>query len=129
MTISAELYEIAILIIALAFLVLVIVSIPALLQLKRTVKAVEELSKEGRKGVETLNGLLKRTGDQAGEFESVLHKFRDVGLKAGNLGELVVDSVRNPLVTLLSLLLGLEVGMKQLVKNKNEKNEGETDVE
>ena len=120
MTISAELYEIAVLIIALAFLVLVIAAIPTLIQLKRTVKAVEELSEESRKSVETLNGLFKRTGEHAGEFDSVLEKFRDVGLKAGSLGELVVDSVRNPLITLLSLLLGLEVGMKQLIKKKTE---------
>lgn len=129
MTISAEIYEIAVLIIAIAFLVLVIAAIPTLIQLKRTVKAVEELSEESRKSVKTLNGLLTRTGEQAGEFESMLQKFRDVGVKASNLGELVVDSVRSPLITMLSLLLGLEVGMKQLIKKKTETNEGETDGE
>jgi uncharacterized protein YoxC len=129
MTISAEIYEIAVLIIAIAFLVLVIAAIPTLIQLKRTVKAVEELSEESRKSVKTLNGLLTRTGEQAGEFESMLQKFRDVGIKASNLGELVVDSVRNPLITMLSLLLGLEVGMKQLIKKKTETNKGETDGE
>lgn len=121
MTITADIYEIAVVIIALAFLVLVIASIPTLLQIKRTVRAFEELSSESRKTVEVLNTVIKKTGDQAGELEDVVKRVKDVGLKATGLAELVLDGIKSPLITVLSMLLGLEFALKYLIKKDKEK--------
>lgn len=124
MTFSADIYEIAVLIIALAFLALVIVAIPMVLQIKRTVKSLEELSGEGRQTVEKVNSLIQRAGDEAGEFEDIAKKVRELSYKAIGLAELVLDGVRSPLVSILSLLFGLEFGLKQVMKHKKKEEEG-----
>jgi hypothetical protein len=127
MTITADIYEVAVLIIAIAFLVLVIASIPTLLQLKRTVRAIEELSTEGRKTAEVVNALIRKTGDQAGELEDLVKKAKEVGLKATGLADLVLDGIKSPMITILSLLLGLEFGLKYLIKKDEDKKTGGED--
>jgi uncharacterized protein YoxC len=124
MTVTADIYEIAVVIIALAFLVLVIVAIPMLMQLKRTIRAVEELSTESRKTVEVLNVLFKKTGDQAGDIEELVKRVKEVGLKATGIVEVLLDSIKNPLIAILSMLLGIEFGMKRLIK-KEKKGDSE----
>ena len=114
--ITANIYEIAVLLVALAFLVFIVFAIPTMLQIRRMVKALEELSAESRKSVQTLNTLLKRAGDQAGDIEEVVKKVKEVSLKAANLAELVVDNIKSPLITVLSLILGFRFGFKRLLK-------------
>lgn len=126
MTITAEAHEIAIVVIAIAFVVFVIALVPTLLQMRRTVKAMEDLSVEGRKTVEGVNGILRRTGEHAGEVEDVVKRLREVGLKYTALADLVADSIRSPLITLLSALVGVEFGLKHLIR-KESKETKETD--
>ncbi len=124
MTVTANIYEIAIVIIALAFLVLVIAAIPMLTQLKRTIRAVGELSTESRKTVEVLNVLVKKTGDQAGDIEELVKRVKEVGLKATGIVEILLDNIKNPLIAILSMLLGIEFGMKRFIK-KEKKGDSE----
>jgi uncharacterized protein YoxC len=124
MTVTANIYEIALVIIALAFLALVIAAIPMLMQLKKTIRAVGELSTEGRKTVEVLNVLVKKTGDQAGDIEELVKRVKEVGLKATGMIEILLDNIKNPLIAILSMLLGIEFGMKRFIK-KEKKGESE----
>ncbi|HLC18688.1 MAG TPA: hypothetical protein VJM57_06725 [Thermodesulfobacteriota bacterium] len=123
--ISADIYQIAVLLIALAFLILVVFTIPTLVQMRKTVRAVEELSSESKKSIELLNSILKRAGDQADDVEEVLKKVKEVGLKVIGLAELVVDNIKSPLITLLSLFLGFEFGFKRLIKRDKKGGEGD----
>ncbi|GMR04329.1 MAG: hypothetical protein BMS9Abin23_0225 [Thermodesulfobacteriota bacterium] len=118
--ITANIYQIAVLIIALAFLILVIFMIPTLLQLKRTVKSFEELSAEGKKSLGAINGILEKAGEQTGEVAELFNKVKEVGLKITTLAEFFVDNLRSPLISVLSLMLGIEFGLKHLKKKGKE---------
>lgn len=120
MTLTVGIYELAVLIIAIAFLVFVIAIIPAIIQLKRTVRSFEELSAESRQTVEVVNFILKKAGDQADEVEELVKRLKEVGLKVTGLADLVVDNIKSPLITLLSVILGFEYGVKHFVKSKKE---------
>ncbi len=124
--VTASIYEIAIVIIALAFLVLVIAAIPMLLQLKKAMKSVEELTTEGKKTAEVMTSLLGKTNDQAGNIEELVKKINVVGLKATGIAEILLDNIKSPLIGILSMLMGVEFGMKHLVKK--EKKGGDDDV-
>lgn len=124
MTITANVYEIAILLVSLAFLVLIIVLIPMVLQLRRTIKAVEELTVESRKTVESLNGLIKITGIEAGDVEELVRKVKDVGLKFVALGDLMADNIKSPLITIISLLFGVEHGFRRFFRRREKKGGG-----
>ena len=124
--VTASIYEIAIIIIALAFLVLVIAAIPLLIQLKKAMKSVEELTTEGKKTAEVLTSLFNKTNDQAGNIEELVKKINVVGLKATGIAEILLDNIKSPLIAILSMLLGVEFGMKHLVKK--EKKGGDEDV-
>lgn len=124
MTISANVYEIAIVLVSLAFLVLIIVLIPMVLQLRRTIKAVEELTVESRKTVESLNGLINITGVQAGDIEELVKKAKDVGLKFVAMGDLLADNIKSPLVTIISLLFGVEHGFRRFFRRREKKGGG-----
>lgn len=122
--ISADIYQLATLIAALAFLAFVIAFIPTIIQLKRTVKSIQELTIEGKKTVETVNNLVKKTEGQADEFEELLKKIRNLGFKALGLVELILDNIKSPLITILSLLFGVEFGLKYFLKRKKEGGSG-----
>jgi uncharacterized protein YoxC len=125
MTISANVYEIAILLVSLAFLVLVIFLIPMVLQLRRTIKAMEELTVESKKTVESFNEFVRMTGIQAGEVEELVKKVKDVGIKFASLGEMLADGVKSPLVTVISLLFGVEHGVRRFFRRREKKGGGD----
>ncbi|MFQ5736927.1 MAG: DUF948 domain-containing protein [Thermodesulfobacteriota bacterium] len=130
MIITLGVGEMAILIIALAFLVLVAASIPTLLQLKKTVKAMEDLAVESKTAVTNVNTIIKSAGEQVGDLEELTKKAKDVGLDIVDLLEGVMDTIKSPLLTLVGLIVGLEFGFRKLVKReKKEKKEPETAVE
>ncbi len=118
MTFAVTLTEIAIFIIAIAFFLLVIYTIPAVLQIRQTAKALEELTSHGKETVDNVNTLIKKASDHSGEFTDIIKKFREVSLKALGLTELVVGELRRPIITLVSLFVGLEYGLKHLKKKK-----------
>jgi len=125
--ITANIYQIVALIIALAFFILVVFLIPTLIQLKKTVKSVEDLSRESRKSMELINSLLEKTGGPAGELGDIVKRVKSVGTKMIDIAEFFVDNLRSPLITILSLLLGVEFGVKHLLKKDGEIG-GEEDV-
>lgn len=122
MTITLGVGEIALLIIALAFLVLVAAMIPALLQLKKTVKAMEDLATESKSAVANVNSIIVRASGQIEDMEELAKKAKDVGIKIVDLLETVLDTVRSPLLTLVSLIVGVEFGFRKLLKRDKKKD-------
>lgn len=120
MTVTISVYELAILVIALAFLALILFLIPTLIQIKKTIKSFEDLSDESKRTVESLNHLLKRTEANAGDIEELVKKVRDVGIKFAGIAETVADNIKSPIISLLSLLFGLEGGFRRLFRKDKE---------
>ena len=116
MTISANIYEVSVVIIAIAFVIFIIVAIPVLMQLKRTIKAVEDLTIESRKTAENLNCLLKKAAEEVEDLDELVKNVKNVGLKVTGAVDLVMDQVKSPLVTVLSLILGVEKGLMRFLR-------------
>lgn len=123
MTITADVYDFAIFLIGLGFFIFVIALVPALLQLKRTFKAVEELTNETRKTVEVVNFIAKRTQDQVADLEELITRVKDLGIKVTGLGDIVVDNVKGPIISFLSFIFGAEEGFKRFF-HRNKKGGG-----
>jgi uncharacterized protein YoxC len=123
MTITADVYDFAIFLIGLGFFIFVIALVPALLQLKRTFKAVEELTNETRKTVEVVNFIAKKTQDQVADFEELISRVKDLGIKVTGLGDIVVDNVKGPIISFLSFIFGAEEGFKRFF-HRNKKGGG-----
>ncbi len=126
MTITADMYDLAILLMGLGVFIFVIALIPALLQLKRTFKAVEELTVETKKTVETVNFIAKKAQDQVSDIEELVTRVKDLGLKVTGLGDIVVDNVKGPVISFISFLFGAEEGLRWFF-HKNKKEEGGKD--
>ncbi|MBI5902441.1 MAG: DUF948 domain-containing protein [Deltaproteobacteria bacterium] len=121
MTITADLNDIAIIIAVVAFLVLVIALVPMIFQIRKTVKAVEDLTVESRKTVEGVNSLVNKLNSQAGDLDELVKRVKEVGLKMTAVVELVVDNIRSPVITVLSLLLGTRRALKRLLRRDRNK--------
>ncbi len=119
--ITADVYEIVAIIVALAFLILIIFAIPVLLQIKKTVRSVEEFSNESKKSLETLNGLMKKTGDTAGELDALIKRLKDLATRTSGTAELIGTNFKDTIVTLLSLIIGLQYGLKYFIKRSEAK--------
>lgn len=124
MTISANLYEIAVLLIALAVLIFVLALVPALLQLKRTIKAVEDLTIEGKRTVEGVNFIVRKAGDQVEDVEELVKKAKDLGMKVAGIADMVVENVKGPIISGISFLFGAEQGFKRFF-SREKKGGGE----
>ncbi|MBZ0220704.1 MAG: hypothetical protein K8I01_09770 [Candidatus Methylomirabilis sp.] len=127
MTISADIFDLAIFLIGLGFFILAVASIPAVLQLKRTFKAVEDLTLEARKSVEIVNFIGARAKDQTADIEELVTRVKDLGIKVTGLGELLVDNIKLPLISFLSFLFGAEEGLRRFFRRDAEKKGGEKD--
>lgn len=123
MTITADVFDFAIFLIGIGFFIFVIALVPALLQLKRTFKAVEELTNETRKTVEVVNFIAKKTQDQVADFEELISRVKDLGIKVTGLGDIVVDNVKGPIISFLSFIFGAEEGFKRFF-HRNKKGGG-----
>lgn len=121
MTVTADLTDIAVIIAVVAFLVLVIALVPMILQARKTIKAVEDLTVEGRKTVEGVNSLVNKLSSQAGDLDELVKRVKEVGLKTAAVAELVVDNIRSPVITVLSLLLGTRRALKRLLRRDRNK--------
>jgi len=113
MTITADIFDLAIFLIGLGVFIFVIALIPALLQLKRTFKAVEELTLETKKTVEVVNFIAKKTQDQVVDLQELVDRVKDLGMKVTGLGDVVVDNVKGPIISFISFLFGAEEGFKR----------------
>lgn len=124
MTFSANIYEISVLLIALAFVILVFATIPSLLQTKRTIRAFEDLTLESKRTVESVNKILERAGDRAEDLDDLVKQATDVSKKVVGIADSVVDALKIPLITLLSTIIGAEHGLRRFfIKDKEKKGE------
>ena len=121
MTFSANIYEVSVLLIAIAFVILVVSMIPALLQTKRAIKAIEDLTLETKRAVENVNLIIKKASDRAEDIDDVVKQATEVSRKVVGLADSVVDTVKLPLITLISTVIGAEHGFRKFfIKEKKE---------
>lgn len=113
MTFTADIFDLAILLMGLGVFIFVIALVPALLQLKRTLKAAEELTVETRKTVEVVNFIARKTQDQVDDIQELIGRVKDLGLKVTGLGDIIVDNVKGPVISFISFLFGAEEGFKR----------------
>ena len=127
--ITANVYEIVAFLLGVAFLLLVIFAIPVLLQIKKTARSVEDLTSESKKSLEILNNLLKTTGDKAGELDALFKRLRELSTRLSTTAEIIGSGIKGPLITLISLIIGLQYGFKYFMnhaeKDKEEKEGGD----
>lgn len=124
MTFTVTIAELAIFLIAIAFFILVIYLIPAIIQLKNTAKAIEEFSQKGKEAMEEIGSIAKKMNGPAEDIGSVVKKITEVGMKAAYLADVAVTQLKGPVITLTSIIAGIEFGLKHLKKRK----EGDKDV-
>lgn len=122
MTFTVTISELSIFLAGIAFFILVIYLIPLIIQLRNTAKAVEEFSKKGREAMEDLNLLVKNLNGPAEDIGGVVKKAAEVGLKAVNLTDMVVNQLKRPVITISSIITGIEFGLKHFKKKEGDKD-------
>lgn len=122
MTFTVTITELSIFLAAIAFFILVIYLIPAVIQLRNTAKAVEEFSQKGKEAMEDVNLLVKKLNGQAEDIGGVVKKVTDVGLKAVHLADIVVNQLKGPIIALTSIIAGIEFGLKHFKKKEGDKD-------
>ncbi|MBI3398280.1 MAG: DUF948 domain-containing protein [Deltaproteobacteria bacterium] len=123
MTFAITISELALLLAAIAFFILVIYLIPALIQLRNTAKAVEDFSQKAKEAIEDIGSLAKKVNGQTEDMGDVVKKIKEVGLKAVHLADIVLTQLRGPIITITSIIAGIEFGLKHF-----RKKEGDQDV-
>jgi len=121
MTVTADINGIAIIIAVVAFLILIIALVPMILQIKRTAKAVEDLTIESKKTVEGVNVLVNKLTEQAGDLDELVKRIKEVGLKMTSVADLVVEHIKSPVITVVSLILGTRRALKRLLRREKSK--------
>lgn len=122
MTFTVTIAELSIFIVAIAFFILVIYLIPAIIQFRSTARAVEELSQKGKEAMEEVSSFAKKLNAQAEDIGGVVKKITDTGLKAVYLMEVVINQLKGPIITLTSIIAGIEFGLKHFKKKEGDKN-------
>ncbi|HBR16869.1 MAG: hypothetical protein A3G39_10795 [Deltaproteobacteria bacterium RIFCSPLOWO2_12_FULL_43_16] len=125
MTFTVTISELALLLAAIAFFILVIYLIPAIIQLRNTARAVEDLSQKGKEAIEDIGSLAKKVNGQSEDVGEVVKKIKEVGLKAVYLADVVLTQLKGPIITITSIIAGVEFGLKHF--RKKEKG-GDKDV-
>ncbi len=105
-------YEIAALITAVAVSALAISAIPAVLQIKRTVKAIEDLSLEARKLVETLNGILLKVDSGVSALEETTARIKQTGERISDVIDSFVENIKGPIEVIAGVLSLIECAFK-----------------
>lgn len=122
MTFTVTIAELSIFLAAIAFFILVIYLIPAIIQLRNTAKAVEDLSQRGKGAMEDISSLVKKINGQAEDIGGVVKKVTDVGLKAAHLADIMVNQLKGPIITVTSIIAGIEFGLKHFKKKEGDKD-------
>lgn len=122
MTFTVTIAELSIFLAAIAFFILVIYLIPAIIQLRNTAKAVEDLSQRGKEAMEDISSLVKKLNGHAEDVGGVVKKVTDVGLKAAHLADIVVNQLKGPIITVTSIIAGIEFGLKHFKKKEGDKD-------
>ena len=124
MTVTIGIQDLAWLIAALAFLALVIALIPAVNQIKRAARAVEDVSVEGKKALEGLNVVIGREVEASKDILGLIKGFSNAGMNALGFLESISEGLKGPFISILSVALGLEEAFKSFLKGNKEKDEG-----
>jgi uncharacterized protein YoxC len=122
MAITVSISEFALLLAAIAFFVLIIYLIPTIIQLRNTAKGVEDFSQTAKEAVENVNSLIKKVDGQAEDMGEVAKKVKDVGLKAVHLADIVITQLKSPIITIVSIIAGIEFGLKHFRKKEGDKD-------
>ncbi|MBI3753276.1 MAG: DUF948 domain-containing protein [Deltaproteobacteria bacterium] len=122
MTFTITIAELSFLLAAIAFFLLVIYLIPGIIQLRSTAKAIEELSQKGKEAIEEITTLAKKLNGHAEDVGNVVKKITDVGLKAAYLADVVVNQLKGPIITLASIIAGIEFGLRHFKKKEGDKD-------
>ncbi|HLA50668.1 MAG TPA: DUF948 domain-containing protein [Thermodesulfobacteriota bacterium] len=122
MTFTVTIAELSIFLAAIAFFILAIYLIPLIIQLRNTAKAVEEFSQKGKDAMEDVNLLAKKLNGPAEDIGGVVKKAAEVGLKAVHLTDIVVNQLKGPIITISSIIAGIEFGLKHFKKKEGDKD-------
>lgn len=117
--------DLSIFFIAIAFFILALYLIPTIIQLRKTAKAMEEFSQDGKEVFKDISLLLKKVNNQSEDAAQVIKKITDVGLKAAYLVDMVLTQVRGPIIAIASIITGIEFGFKHLIKRGGNKDVGQ----
>lgn len=119
MTFTVSFLDLSLLIIAIAFLILVIFAVPTLLQLRKTAKSLQEFSEEGKIFLGDAKEITSKINEHLGSMDEALTRVKDVSMKATSLVEVVVDALK-PMVTYAGILAAIVFGIKQFKKGGGE---------
>lgn len=120
MTFSVTLAEISIFLIAIAIFIFVLYLIPVVIQLRETLRTVQRLSEKYEDVTVNLKSITDKVNENMDDVGEVVKNFKDVGLKATGLADLVFNKVKTPIVTIISLLTGIGFGLKHFKKGGEE---------
>src|SRR3972149_597747 len=112
MTFTVTISELALLLAAIAFFILVIYLIPAIIQLRNTARAVEDLSQKGKEAIEDIGSLAKKVNGQSEDVGEVVKKIKEVGLVAVILDDIVGNLRHRFVVQNLIARTSVEFGLK-----------------
>ena len=122
MTFTVTIAELSIFLAAIAFFILAIYLIPLIIQLRNTAKAVEDFSQKGKEAMEDVNLLAKKLNGPAEDIVGVVKKAAEAGLKAVHLTDIVVNQLKGPVITIASIIAGIEFGLKHFKKKEGDKD-------
>ncbi len=116
MTFTVSLWELSLFIIAVAFVILLVTAIPALIQLRRTGRALQEFSEDGKELLADLKDITRTLNGSANDVNDAVGRIRDVTLKATGVAEGVIDAVKAPLYKMAAVMAGVTYALKHFRK-------------
>ncbi|MBF0633563.1 MAG: DUF948 domain-containing protein [Nitrospinae bacterium] len=116
MTFTVSLTELSVFIIAIAFLMLVVSAIPALIQLRQTARTLEAFSQDGKRFLADIKEITHKVNGQVSDMEESVTKLRNVTIKAIGIAEVAVDAIKDPVIKIAGLVAVLTLGLKHLRK-------------
>lgn len=120
MAFTVTLAEISIFLIAISIFIFVLYLIPLVIQLRETARDVQRLAEKCEDVMVDLKSITGKVNEHIDDVGEVVKNFKDVGLKATGLADLVFSKVKTPVVTIISLLTGIGFGLKHLKKGGEE---------
>lgn len=120
MTFTVTLTELSVFLIAISVFIFILYLIPALIQLKETLRTVQRLSEKCEDVTQNLRTITEKANKNIDDVGEVVRNFKDVGLKATGLADLLFNKIKTPVLTVLGLLTGIGFGIKHFKKGGEE---------
>jgi uncharacterized protein YoxC len=118
MTFTVTLTELSFFLIAIGFLMLVVYLMPAIIQLRQTLKTVQELSEESRKVLKDTVPVINKVKGQLDGIGDAVEKFKTVGKRLPDIANIAAAQVKKPLVVAAGLAGGIIYAIKSLKRTK-----------